>query len=178
VTNTGRLARARPLFERAGFEVRPAPQELILRAVRRFGRAPSRLGLAVESRALDRSRHVARDDHREREVDPAVAAGRFGDRQGHRAEDTRVRDERCDDPRLRTQLPEDVELLGILRGRAEIGLGDPRDENRPACANDGRDPVGGRGIEPVSGTDLVDERLLGAVDMRAGDAVERVRPLI
>jgi uncharacterized SAM-binding protein YcdF (DUF218 family) len=60
VTNTGHLARARPLFERAGSEVRPAPQELILRAVRRFGRAPSRLGLAVEPRALDRSRHGSR----------------------------------------------------------------------------------------------------------------------
>ena len=81
-------------------------------------------------------------------------------------------DERRDDPGLWAELPPQREMLGVQRDRVQVGLADARDEHRLACANHGGHAVRGRGIEPVSGTNLVDERFLRAIDVGAGHAVQ------
>ena len=152
--------------------MRERRQELVLRAVRRFGRAARRLGLAIESRALDHRRSVARDDGGDGEVHGTVASGRFGERDGQRAQHTLVRDEGHDHPRRRAELTEQLELVGILRGVAQIGIRGVGHQNRSARANDGGDPPRGRRIDREPGADLGDERLAGGIDVRARDATE------
>jgi hypothetical protein len=153
--------------------VREGRQELVLRAVRRFGRGAGLLGLPIESPDLDGGRGLIGDGHREREVGLSVAPARFGDGQGDRAQGPLVRDERRDDPGLRRELPEEREMLGVQRDRAQIGLGDARDQRRLACAHRGQRSVRRIAVEAVSRAYLEDERLLGDVDVRAGRPVKR-----
>ena len=152
--------------------VRERGEELVLRAVGRFGGGAGGLRLAIEPRVLDGARRVGRDDRREGQVRRAIAPRGFGDRERHRAQGSVMRDERHDDPGLRAEPPPQSEMLGVQRDRVQVGLADTRDEHRLARANHGGHAVRGRGIEPVSGTDLVDERVLRAVDVGAGHAVQ------